>query len=88
MALSEEQIATFLREGTLTIPNFFSPAQVADWREQTYAHNGAERSAPDSFPGGSTGVSRYIHAPDPEIEARLEYPYGGIPNSFTGVVPK
>ena len=87
-ALSDQQIATFLREGTLTIPNFFSPEQVADWRDQTYRHNGVSRNDRLSMPGGSTGVSRYIHAPDPEIEARLEYPYAGMTNTFTGIMPK
>ena len=78
------------QQRTLIVPlvrtGFFSVRQIEDWRQQTYAHSAADPADPASWPGaGSTGVGRYLHAPDPEIQARLEYPYAGLAHTFTGI---
>lgn len=88
VALTDAQIAQFCRDGVLHIPGFFSPEQIAEWRIQTYDHSAADPADPTTWPGGgSTGVGRYLHrADDPDIQARLVYPYEGLPHTFTGVV--
>lgn len=88
VALTDAQIAQFCRDGVLHIPGFFSPEQIEEWRIQTYDHSAADPADPTTWPGGgSTGVGRYLHrADDPEIQARLAYPYEGLPHTFTGVV--
>jgi hypothetical protein len=88
MALSSAQLEQWTREGTLHIKGFFTPAQIASWRAQTFANVGAVADQPSTWPGGDTGVSRYLHTDsDPDLQARLAYPYAGIANTFTGVVP-
>jgi hypothetical protein len=83
--LTDAQIVQFCHEGVLHIPGFFTGEQIEAWRQQTYAHSRADPGRPGSWPdGGSTGVSRYLHAPDPAIQARLEYPYDGLTHPFTG----
>eukprot|EP01047_Picozoa_sp_COSAG01_P097087 COSAG01_NODE_27468_length_685_cov_0.703072_1_plen_193_part_01 len=88
VALTDAQIAQFCCDGVLHIPGFFSPEQIADWRVQTYEHSAADPTDPATWPGGgSTGVGRYLHrADDPDIQARLVYPYEGLAHTFTGVV--
>lgn len=50
MALSREQVAFFKEEGYVVLENFIDPEQVAAWREQFWAHVGADPEEPAGWP--------------------------------------